>query len=348
MFTIRLLQSLLVCLLVLMDARADIVAYRGRLTMDGVPYHGAGQFRFAIVGSEGAVTWSTGNVDLLVRDGVYSVRLGDPAADMSPLPGELLRNNSSLRIWVRDRAGAWAQAGGDIPLKAATNAPAETLSPSQATAILAELRELRARLDEKQKPPAETRPPQFVTVPIGNGPVFGNADAPLVLVEFTEFASGPSSVYAADIFPGLFSGYVETGKIRIASRQMPQQPTSEPAARAAVCAHDQGKFLEVRSNLFALGPNLTTETITRAVRDAGLDMAKFDTAFSGKEVVELVQADLRDARALGISQAPAFVLGRAESGRVTGILLSGIISHATWEAEIYKLLTTPAAAPKKP
>ena len=339
---------LLWCLVALTNVRADVVAYRGRLTMNGAPYHGAGQFRFAIIGSEGSVTWSTGDVDLLVREGVYSVRLGDPASGMPSLSSQSLRGKCSLRIWVRHRAGTWAQVASDVPLQAAAAAPAETLTAAQATAMFTELQELRSRLDAMQKPAATTSAPKYVTVPIGNSPAFGQADAPLTLVEFTEFANGPSSIYAADIFPGLFSGYVETGKVRIVCRQVPQHPASEPAARAAVCAHEQGKFREVRANLFALGPNLTTETITAAARDAGLDMAQYETAFSGRDAAELVQADLRDARALGISQTPTFVLGRAEGGRVTGVLLSGIVTVETWEAEIYKLLTAPATAPKQP
>jgi protein-disulfide isomerase len=347
MFKLRRLQWLCVFLILLADVSGDIVEYRGRLTMDGKPYHGAGQFRFAIVSSSGAVAWSTGNVDLLVREGIYTARLGDPDAGMPPISSDSLGGNPALRIWVRSRAGEWSQAGADVPLKTAATAPAETPANAQMAALLAEVRELRARLDEKQKPAAETIPPKYVTVPIGSSPAFGKADAPLVLVEFTEFGNGASAIYATDIFPGFLKSYVADGRLRIICRQMPQQPTSEPAARAAVAAHEQGKFSEVRAKLTAFGTNLSDETISRAVRDSGLDMAKFQAAFSGKEVAELVQADLRDARALGVSQAPAFVLGRADGDRVSGLLLTGVVPFETWEAELYKLMIAPKA-PKKP
>jgi protein-disulfide isomerase len=326
-------------------ASADILNYRGRLTVDGAPVQGAAQFRFALTASDGTALWSTGDVDLMVRSGVYDVRLGEPSSKSGQLPNGILQQAPKLRIWWNRPPRGWQQLGEDVPLAGAVSKPpAAEITGAEAKAILAELKELRELVHQQAK--SADAPRQFITVPMGDSPALGQPGAPLVLMEFIDFQSGPCRIYHEDTYPDLVHGYVETGKLRIVSRHLPQGALSEPTARAAVCAYRQGKYWEARTKLFALGSAATPESIANFTREAGLDSGLFNACFSGREAADAVQSDVRTAAAAGIHHTPTFILGRRDGDNVTGILLSGIIPQGTWEAEIYKLLTAPAAQKK--
>jgi protein-disulfide isomerase len=332
--------------LALASAGAEMVNYQGRLVVDGTPFHGAGQFRFAIVGGDGTVLWSTKDVDLLVRNGVYTARLGDAAAGMAPLPAGSLSGAPLLRVWFNDRKRGWQQAGGDVPLAGAAAKVAEesSMTGAQAAAILAELREIRAMLAKQQAPPTDAPPQQQrVTVSLRGAPSLGQADAPLVMVEFNDFQSPACRQFHFAVFPAVMSNYIDTGKVRLVSRNLPQHPHSEAAARAGLCAQKQGKYWELREKLFDLGSGLAPELISKAARDAGLDMKAFALCYAGAEPRDALKADADDAKAAGITETPAFVIGRQDGDKVTGLLMVGVVSIESFEKEILQLLSRPAA-----
>ena len=98
-------------------AQPSLVSYQGQLAVNGTPFTGNAQFKFAIMCGTGSA-WSndgtstngsqpTAAVTLAVGQGVFSVLLGDPALSMVPLVAELLSGCSSpdLRVWVDTGAG---------------------------------------------------------------------------------------------------------------------------------------------------------------------------------------------------------------------------------------------------
>ncbi len=91
-------------------------------------------------------------------------------------------------------------------------------------------------------------------------------------------------------------------------------PDAVGAAEAARCAGDQGKFWEYRDALFAES-RVTKQVHPKIVEALGLDAVAFEECVSSQKYNQAVQADGAEARSLGISGTPAFV--------VNGILLSG-------------------------
>jgi protein-disulfide isomerase len=275
------------------------------------------------------------------------VRLGDQAAGQPAVSDEAFARAKVLRIFYRDVKSGWQPVGVDVPLQTAVETKAAAPQPDLG-AIMAELRELRALVSQKDTAHASGGgAPRYVSVPVGDEPALGAEDAPLTLVEFIDFQSGPARMYQAEVFPALVAEYINTGKVRLVSRQLPQLAQSEPAARAALCAHAQGQYWQAREKLFAPAADLGPEMLHRVALDTGIDQARFSADLTAKETSDRVQADAQVAHAAGIAQTPTFVLGRREGGQVHGLLLSGIVPLATWEAEIYKLITTPAA-PRQP
>src|SRR5437764_13974840 len=85
------------------------------------------------------------------------------------------------------------------------------------------------------RPPTE---PTIATVPIGPGPSLGQADAPVVMVEFTDYQCPYCKQFDTTVMAELTKNFVDTGKLRILSRNLPLSfhPNAEPAAIAALSA----------------------------------------------------------------------------------------------------------------
>jgi len=91
-----------------------LLNFQGRVSVDGQPFTGTGQFKFALISLDGLTTyWSNDNtstngsepssgVAVFVRDGIYSVVLG--GSGMTPMPESVFANNDdvSLRVWFND------------------------------------------------------------------------------------------------------------------------------------------------------------------------------------------------------------------------------------------------------
>lgn len=342
----RLHRHLIQFLLLASPLAAEMVDYQGRLKIGGVNHDGTAPFKFAIVSDKGGVLWASGEMLLPVSKGIYAVRLGDTAAGMSPVDGAMLRSvpPPMLRIWSNHAPQGWQQLGSDVPLGGPT--PASTgaaITATQADAILGELREIRLLLAGRQQPsaPAAPEPPQIVSVPLGDGPSFGAADAPLVVVEFTDYQCGFCKSFHDETMVALKKSYVDTGKLRILCRNLPLDfhQHAMPAAQAVVCAHQQGKFALMRDKLFAASARLSTDVIAQSAKEAGLDMEAFRTCMGSAQTLERVKRDMQDAQQAGISGTPSFVVGTVADGKVTGMRVVGAQSFGAFDTELKKLLS---------
>lgn len=345
-----------------------VLNYSGRLSLDGTNFTGQGDFVFSLHDTNGMILWASGDFPILgrtnlpraawrlpVRDGVYNTRLGDtnsgmPALDIARV---LAANEPFLRVWFAAGATGWRTAEGESPIKSALNARAAeppaanagtVLVGAQADAILRELRELRAIVQKLPAPPAPAAPapeaPKFVTVPLGDSPSLGNADAPLVLVEFTDYQC-PFCKRAHDgVLAELKKKFVETGKLRFVTRNLPLSfhPNAEPAAHAALCALQQNQFWPMRDKLFALSATLSRSNYLNAAAELNLDAERFRACLDGKAFATQIAKDAKDAEAAGITGTPSFVLGKASGGKITGLLMVGAKPYPQFEAEIEKLL----------
>ena len=154
-----------------------------------------------------------------------------------------------------------------------------------------------------------------VEVSTQGAPVRGAADAPVTLVEFSDFEC-PFCKQAQPTLKQLLERY--PGKVRIAYRDFPLEsihPQARRAAEAARCAHDQGKFWEYHDALFTASPKLSADDLKRYATEVGLDGTKFDACVAGGSHKAAVQQDLDEGKELGITGTPAFFInGRPLSG----------------------------------
>ena len=344
----------------------QVLNYSGRITVDGAKFSGKGFFVFSIHDTSGEILWASGDFpqagatrnpvaawQILVKDGIYEKRLGDTASGMPAIDTArvLAAKDPFLRVWFHDGSSRGWQIAGDTPIKpalAANNSAAQagsSISTAQADAILRELRDLRTLVQKQQPapPPAAPAPPRTVTVGLGDSPSLGQTTAPVVLVEFTDFQC-PYCKRAHDgVLAGLKKKYVDAGKLRLVSRNLPLpfHPNAEPAALAALCAGEQGQFWAMRDRLFENTEALSRQDFLKAAEALKLDTQAFTACLDAKRPAPQIASDKQDAAAAGITGTPTFVIGRAAGDKVTGLLMIGAKSSAVFEAEIEKLLSTP-------
>lgn len=155
--------------------------------------------------------------------------------------------------------------------------------------------------------------PPRVTVPEAPAQVAkGPADAPVVIVEFSDYAC-PYCKRAQDTMRQVREAYGD--KVRLEYRHFPLSGFTRKAAEASLCAGDQGRFWELHARLFAHQGELNLEAIRSAAQAVELDMEAFTSCLDGGEKASQIARDRAVAQSLGVSGTPAFfVNGRNLSG----------------------------------
>jgi protein-disulfide isomerase len=173
--------------------------------------------------------------------------------------------------------------------------------------------------------------------------VIGRDDAPVTIIEFTDLQCPYCARYASQTFPRLQREYVDTGKLRYTSRDLPLPLHSFalPAAVASRCAGEQGRFWEYREALFASQALLGTEPYGRIAGQLGLDVEQLEACRSNGEQESNVRADLAMAAQHGIRSTPTFVIGRVVNGEFQGEVVSGAQPYEFFKAKLDALLAEP-------
>ena len=147
-------------------------------------------------------------------------------------------------------------------------------------------------------------------------PQRGADDAPITIVEFTDYECPFCGRFIRETYPALMSDYGD--RIRYVVRNFPLSsihPNARKAAEAAECAFDQGRFWEYHDALFEHQDALDVPSLKVYAEDLGLDVEAFSTCLDSGAKRAVVSADHSDALALGVSATPTFfVNGRSLVG----------------------------------
>ncbi|HVI00241.1 MAG TPA: thioredoxin domain-containing protein [Enhygromyxa sp.] len=172
---------------------------------------------------------------------------------------------------------------------------------------------------EAQKPGSLARPDgeQRYAIPTG-APGFGPADAPVVIVEFVDYQCPYCMKAHAEIIPALREQFPNDLRVEIRHLPLEIHPAAAAAARAAITAHEQGKFGEFHEALFVASEakqSLGFSTFMSAAEQLGLDRERFERDFQTRKVSDQLAADVLLARRLGVQGTPGFfVNGRYVDG----------------------------------
>ena len=196
----------------------------------------------------------------------------------------------------------------------------------------------------KQRPDRRpSRQDQRVSLPLGDTYAIGNKDAPVTLVEFTDYQCPFCSRFHKNTFSQIKKNFVDTGKVRFISRDLPLpfHKNAFKAASASRCAGEQDKYWEARDLLGSNPKNLSDQDLSNYARKLNLDTEQFETCIASNKYETEIKRDISEANQAGINGTPGFVLGKTpKDGTMKGVKISGAQPYSSFAARINKLLAS--------
>ena len=156
-----------------------------------------------------------------------------------------------------------------------------------------------------------------IDVSVDDDPVKGDKNAPVTIIEFSDFQCPFCGKFFKETFGQIDEKYIKTGKVKMVFRDFPLSfhENAQKSAEAAECADEQGKFWEYHDMLFENQEKLSVEDLKRYAVELGLDKDKFDSCLDSEKYKDEVKKDFSDGQKYGVSGTPAFFInGKLVSG----------------------------------
>jgi protein-disulfide isomerase len=222
-----------------------------------------------------------------------------------------------------------------LPLAAADKG----ISHEQADEILKELRQIRELLEKQGAPAPAGQQITRANVSIEGAYTIGSKDAPLTMVEFTDFQCPFCQRFHVQTFAELKKNYIDTGKLRFVSLDLPLDfhPNAMQAAQAGRCAGEQGQFWTMRDRMNSNPEKLDMASLMYTAQDLKLNVTKFRTCVESGKYKDAIRADTQIAEKIGANGTPSFVLGRSKPDSVEGELIIGALPYETFDQKIKAL-----------
>ncbi|MEK6974611.1 MAG: DsbA family protein [Nanoarchaeota archaeon] len=171
-----------------------------------------------------------------------------------------------------------------------------------------------------------------IKVSADDDPYLGNKNAPVTIIEFSDFQCPYCTRFHEQTFPELKKNYIDTGKVKFVYRDFPLSfhQYAEKASEASECADEQGKFWQYHEKLFDNQDNIGTSSLKQYAKDIGLDASKFNECLDSGKMKDEVSNDLKDGASYGAQGTPAFF--------INGELIDGAQPFEAFEAIIQEKL----------
>ncbi len=167
--------------------------------------------------------------------------------------------------------------------------------------------------------PPTNPPPSGTPVDVSedDDPFIGNADAPVVIIEFSDFQCPFCRRFFTDTLSQIEDKYIKTGKAKLVYRDIPLSfhPAAQKAAESAECADDQGKWRQMHDKIFTEQGKQGEGTIQFTVDDMkkwageiGLNAGQFSSCLDSGKYTDEVAKDSADAAAAGVTGTPTFFI----------------------------------------
>jgi protein-disulfide isomerase len=178
----------------------------------------------------------------------------------------------------------------------------------------------------------------------------GDADAPVTLIEYSDFMCPFCERFHKETFPRLKDNYIDTGKVRYIFVSYPalRHPVTEPAANAAMCAGEQEQYYEYISKVFdnfnmlrGITRDPTPELLTFA-EQLGLNMNQFTSCVESDKYIDEVRENALNGSNRGVQATPTFF--------VNGVMVRGAQPYSVFEQYIEQAIegTLPEPEPQQP
>lgn len=197
----------------------------------------------------------------------------------------------------------------------------EDLDDALAKLELKMMQQQMAALQEQQQQPPTIR------ISADDDPTIGDADAPITIIEFSDFQCPFCARFSSQTLPSIQEEYIDKGLVKLVYRDFPLNhihPNAAVTALAAECADDQGGFKGMHDILFEkqgewsrAGPEDIIGLLSGYASDTGIDAAEFEECVVMGTHVEDIRGDLEDGRAYGVTGTPGFFIGNDDVGYIS-------------------------------
>ena len=138
---------------------------------------------------------------------------------------------------------------------------------------------------------------------IGKSPVKGNKNAKVTIVMMSDFRCGYCA-RGSETMKEILEAYPKD--VKLVFKNLPIM--AKPAAIAAMAAHEQGKFWEMASLLYANQQSFTDEKFIELAKSLKLNMKKFEADLQNPKIAKQVEDDAEMAGKLGVQGTPGFFM----------------------------------------
>jgi protein-disulfide isomerase len=204
------------------------------------------------------------------------------------------------------------------------------ITREQADQILEELRQIRQLLERQQQQPKPQTPPEPVhaQIDLSGAEMLGSPTAPITVVEFTDYQCPFCQRFHVSVFGDMKKLFIDTGKVRFYSRDLPLDAIHPNAMRAAMggrCAAEQGQFWKLRDIMGSNPGKLEMADLLDDAASLHMDTAAFRTCVESGKYREAVQTNVLEALKFGIAGTPSFVIGKTTPAGVDGEVMEGAL-----------------------
>lgn len=164
-----------------------------------------------------------------------------------------------------------------------------------------------------------------VSIPIAGAPYLGPQNAPITIVEFSDFQC-PYCALAVPQIKAILKTYPSQVKLVFKEFPLEEHSQAQLAASAALAAQKQGKFWAMHDAMYANRNNLSRQNILALAKQTGLDMKRFESDMNSTEVRETIVRDLQDGDRAGVQGTPTiFINGQRYNGEIAFDTLKPIL-----------------------
>lgn len=215
-----------------------------------------------------------------------------------------------------------------------------SLTNAELEALIYELGNKIAASPQATKQSDQNIVPTKFKLSFDGDPIKGNPDAPITIVEFSDFQCPYCSRFFEQTLPQIEKNYIETGKVKFVYRDLPLSfhKNALPVHIAAECADEQGRFWQFHDLVFEkqsewknLSSNELDNTLKQFADDVGLEASGFNSCTSTADMKKEVQLDSLAAAKVGVTGTPTFFIGSEEDGFVK---LVGALPYSVFKAEL--------------
>ena len=226
----------------------------------------------------------------------------------------------------------------------------QTSLEKEISGIKKELADIKKELGEiksllKGSTQTQARQETISTVSIVNKPTLGRQDAPVTMVEFSDYECPFCKQYFSTVYPILKKDYVDAGKLRIVFRDFPiagLHPRAKKAHEAAHCAGEQGQYWKMHDTLFENSGNLSVAALQRYAEMSGLEVRNFNDCLNSGKYSRRLDEELAEGAGAGVRATPTFFIGPTGLGeKISGKMLVGAQSLARFRELIDEMLKNP-------